>query len=139
MGDHGAEGVSKTCPLPPSHSQKGYHDDHIGNDNDSSIHPIHASRGLPPARMEAVLAWTSALIDAHFVRLALEGSLDEVVCGSLSALGRLTRKEIEGCERLYEVRREYSRAHMLEAGLCYRGRKRRERKEFINASALNFE
>lgn len=128
MGDHRAEGVSKTRPLSPSHSQKGYDDeeDPIGNDydndNDSRIHATHASRGLPPARTEAVLAWASALIDAHFVRLALEGSLNEVVCSSLNALGRLTRKEIEGCERLSEVRQEYSRAHMFEAaGVCATG------------------
>lgn len=63
-----------------------------------------AAGGLPLARTESVLGWTSAVLDSHFTRLAMGGAADANLVGCLKALQKTVGGETECCELLCQVR-----------------------------------
>lgn len=65
---------------------------------------VREMRDFPGPSSDAVLGWISALMDAHFTRLAIGGSLDTSVSSALGVLRQAATHQAEACEVLSEVK-----------------------------------
>lgn len=75
-----------------------------------------ATRGLPPARTQAILGWAAAIVDAHFTPLAVGGYSGSSVLGVLRTLERVAKQEMRCCESLLKVREGGLRRRWVRGG-----------------------